>query len=391
MSSVTINSIEKSFDQQKILKNVDLEIVDGEFLTLVGPSGCGKTTLLRIIAGLERQTAGSIQIGEQVVDELAPSRRDVAMVFQSYALYPHMTVRQNIGLPLTIRRLNFFRRFPIIGRFMPGARAIMREIENEIQSVAVTLGLENLLDRKPRQLSGGQRQRVAVGRALVRHPKVFLLDEPLSNLDAELRVQMRAEIIELHKRIGVTFIYVTHDQVEAMTMSDRVVVMMEGNIIQVGTPAELYENPRFVRVAKFIGSPKINILDGIVLDDGSPAIGDYVVDCLVGHPAGTKIQVGIRPENIEVSKDQHRGFRCILKRREYLGSELYLFLKPDGGDENVIMRAPIDQARKIENGEIVYARANENRVLLFDQDGRRVEQNTDNKQIGPSEQHYVAG
>jgi multiple sugar transport system ATP-binding protein len=240
-------------------------------------------------------------------------------------------------------------------------------------------------------LSGGQRQRVAVGRALVRHPKVFLLDEPLSNLDAALRVQMRAEIIELHKRIGVTFIYVTHDQVEAMTMSDRVVVMMEGDIIQVGTPAELYENPRFVRVATFIGSPKINILDGIVLDDGSLAIGDYVVDRLVGHPAGTKIQVCIRPENIEVSKDQHRGFRCILQRHEYLGSELYLFLKPDSGDENVIMRAPIDQARKIENSEIIYVRAKEKRVLLFDQDGRRIEQNTDNKQIGPSEQHYVAG
>ena len=391
MSGVTIDRIKKTFDQQDILKNIDLEIIDGEFLTLVGPSGCGKTTLLRIIAGLERQTAGSIQIGGQVVDELAPSRRDVAMVFQSYALYPHMTVRQNIGLPLTIRRLNFFRRFPIIGRYMPGARAILREIENEIQTVAATLGLENLLDRKPRQLSGGQRQRVAVGRALVRHPKVFLLDEPLSNLDAALRVQMRAEIIELHKRIGVTFIYVTHDQVEAMTMSDRVALMVEGNIIQVGTPAELYENPQFVRVAKFIGSPKINILDGIVLDDGSLAIGDYVVDRLVGRPAGTKIQVGIRPENIGVGKDQHGGFRCIVKRREYLGSELYLFLEPEGGAENVIMRAPVDQAREIESGEIVYVRANENKVLLFDQDGGRVEQNVDNSQIGNGEQHYVAG
>jgi multiple sugar transport system ATP-binding protein len=391
MAGVAIDSIKKSFDQQEVLKNVDLEIIDGEFLTLVGPSGCGKTTLLRIIAGLERQTAGSIQIGGRAVDELAPSRRDVAMVFQSYALYPHMTVRQNIGLPLTIRRLNFFQRFPIIGKFVPGARAILREIESEIQTAAVTLGLENLLDRKPRQLSGGQRQRVAVGRALVRHPKVFLLDEPLSNLDAELRVQMRSEIIELHKRLGVTFIYVTHDQVEAMTMSDRVVVMMEGDIIQVGTPAELYENPQFVRVAKFIGSPKINILEGIVLDDGSLAIGDYVVDRLVGRPAGTKIQVGIRPENIEVGKDQHSGFRCIVRRREYLGSDLYLFLEPEGGFENVIMRATVDQARKIESGEIVYVRANEKKVLLFDQDGRRIGQNVDNSQIGNDEQQRAAG
>jgi multiple sugar transport system ATP-binding protein len=387
MAAVKIYGIGKQFGQHVALKGVDLEILDGEFLTLVGPSGCGKTTLLRIIAGLERQSTGNIHIGKRVVDELPPSQRDVAMVFQSYALYPHMTVWQNIALPLIMRRLNFIRRFPLIGKLVPGTRSLLHDIDGEIRAAAATLGLEELLDRKPRQLSGGQRQRVAVGRALVRHPQVFLMDEPLSNLDAALRVQMRAEIVELHRRIGATFIYVTHDQVEAMTMSDRVVVLMEGEIVQVGTPVELYDDPQSVRVATFIGSPKINLLEGIVLNDNTVAIGDYIVAQLTGHAVGTRILVGIRPEKVVIDIDHLDGVRCVVKRREYLGSELHLHLDPEGDGETLTVRASFDQARQIQDGEIVSVKPTEGTALFFDQSGRRIKQARDSMHSGTHEGH----
>jgi multiple sugar transport system ATP-binding protein len=247
---------------------VSLEVGPREFLTLLGPSGCGKSTLLRIIAGLEQADDGSIALGGQAVDGLLPRERDVAMVFQSYALYPYMTVAENIGLPLLMRRTQPWQRLPLMRRLHPGARAASGTIAHDVRRAAEALQIESFLDRKPAQLSGGQRQRVALARAMVRDPRVFLMDEPLSNLDAKLRVTARAEIAELHRRAGVAFMYVTHDQAEAMTMSDRVALMMNGEILQVAPPAEIYDRPAELRVAEFVGSPKINVLPGTVRADG---------------------------------------------------------------------------------------------------------------------------
>ena len=230
MAGVTIQAIDKSYGALAVLNGVDLEIADGEFVVLVGPSGCGKSTLLRIIAGLEQQSGGSILIDGKAVDKLHPSHRDIAMVFQSYALYPHLTVAENITVPLRMRRLSFAQRLPLLGRWIPGASEINAGISRDVNEAMETLAIAHLADRKPGQLSGGQRQRVAVGRAMVRQPQAFLMDEPLSNLDAELRVHMRAEITELHSRLATTFIYVTHDQAEAMTMADRIAVMICGRL-----------------------------------------------------------------------------------------------------------------------------------------------------------------
>ncbi|WP_429033944.1 ABC transporter ATP-binding protein [Bradyrhizobium sp. I1.14.4] len=237
-----------------------LSIANGEFLTPLRPSGCGASTLLRILAGLEVQDAGSVWIGERVVDGLLPKRRDIGMMFQSYALYPHMSVASNLALPLRMCRLSALQRLPFLGRLLPRTAQITADIDVEVSRTAKSLGIGHLLSRKPGQLSGGQRQRVAVGRAMVCHPAVFLMDEPLSNLDAKLRVQMRAEIKDLHQRVGVTFVYVTHDQAEAMTPSDRVGVMLDGELLQVAPPQDIYTDPDNRRVAEFIGSPKITCL-----------------------------------------------------------------------------------------------------------------------------------
>jgi multiple sugar transport system ATP-binding protein len=226
-----------------VLKAVSLDVRDGEFLTLVGSSGCGKSTILRVIAGLESQDTGAVRIAGRSVDHLRPKQRNVAMVFQSYALYPHMSVKDNIAMPLIMQRLRLAERLPVIGRLSPRRAGVVEEIDGEVSAVARQLQIEQLLARKPSQLSGGQRQRVALGRAMVRRPDVFLMDEPLSNLDAKLRVHMRTELTDLHRRLGVTFVYVTHDQVEAMTMSDRVALMDEGRIVQLGAPADLYHDP----------------------------------------------------------------------------------------------------------------------------------------------------
>lgn len=245
MSSVTIKNVKKTYDNNKtVINNVNLEIKDKEFVVLVGASGCGKSTLLRMIAGLEDITSGEISIGDKVVNNVAPKDRDIAFVFQSYALYPHMTVRENIAFGLKMRKV-------------PKA-----EIEQKVQQAAEILNLSEYLDRKPKQLSGGQRQRVALGRAIVRNPKVFLMDEPLSNLDAKLRVQMRSEIKKLHEKLQTTFIYVTHDQTEALTMGDRIVVLNNGDIQQVDTPDEIYNNPKNTFVAGFVGSPQMNFIEG---------------------------------------------------------------------------------------------------------------------------------
>ncbi|NNE50843.1 MAG: sn-glycerol-3-phosphate ABC transporter ATP-binding protein UgpC, partial [Sulfitobacter sp.] len=247
MATVTLKDVKKSFGPTDVIHGIDVEIADGEFIVIVGPSGCGKSTLLRMVAGLETVTAGDVLIGGQRANDKEPMDRDIAMVFQNYALYPHMSVRQNMGYGLKIAGLP------------------KSEIETKVQEAAKLLQLEALLDRKPRQLSGGQRQRVAMGRAIVREPAVFLFDEPLSNLDAKLRVQMRLEIRELQSKLGITALYVTHDQVEAMTMADRMIVMNAGVAEQIGTPLEVYETPRTLFAAQFIGSPAMNVLEADVL------------------------------------------------------------------------------------------------------------------------------
>ena len=288
MSSVEIKNVKKAYGNHTVIQDATISIPSGSFTVLIGPSGCGKSTLLRMIAGLEEITGGTISVGDRVINDVEPKDRDIAMVFQNYALYPHMTVAQNMGFSLRL------------------ARRPKAEIDSRVVEVSKILGLEPLLDRFPKQLSGGQRQRVAMGRAIVRNPKVFLFDEPLSNLDAKLRVQMRGELKQLHRRLGATTVYVTHDQIEAMTMGDRVVVMRDGNVEQVGHPLELYDSPENVFVASFIGSPAINLLEGVVEKAGEKPVlrlkGGQTLALpsdVAGLESGRAVTFGIRPEYIE--------------------------------------------------------------------------------------------
>ena len=282
MASVEISGVKKSYSAVPVMHGVDVSIRDGEFVILVGPSGCGKSTLLRMIAGLETVTAGDIAIDGRRVNDLEPKDRDIAMVFQNYALYPQMTVAQNMGFALEL------------------AGRSKAEIKREVEKAAEILSLTALLDRKPAQLSGGQRQRVAMGRAIVRHPKVFLFDEPLSNLDAKLRVKMRAEIKALHQRLKSTIVYVTHDQIEAMTMADKIVVMNAGRVEQIGTPLELYDRPANLFVATFMGSPAMNILPGKVTDAGIVIAGVATLPGTAGVAAGTHVSYGLRPDDVVI-------------------------------------------------------------------------------------------
>jgi multiple sugar transport system ATP-binding protein len=376
MSGIVFENLSKGFGATPVLRDVSLAIADGEFLTLLGPSGCGKSTLLKILAGLEVQDSGSVSIGGRVVDGLRPKRRDVAMVFQSYALYPHMTVERNMALPLKMRRLSSWQRLPVIGGLIPGTASINREIEAEVARTAKALGIDHLLGRKPGQLSGGQRQRVAVGRAIVRHPAVFLMDEPLSNLDAKLRVQMRAEIKELHRRLGITFIYVTHDQAEAMTLSDRVAVMLDGELLQVAPPQKIYADPDDRRVAEFIGSPKINMLDGIVRESGQIDVaGTTLAVELEGIEArsGTKLALGIRPEAFHLVHHGGAGaFTGQVRMVEHMGSDLYVHLDLPGIDQPLIARLLAERAPHITAGQTLHVGIDSKRVLFFAADGRRL-------------------
>ncbi|UYN99185.1 MAG: sn-glycerol-3-phosphate ABC transporter ATP-binding protein UgpC [Devosia sp.] len=289
MSQLSLKRLEKSFNEARIIKGIDLDVSEGEFVVFVGPSGCGKSTLLRMIAGLEDVSAGEIEIGGNVVNDLPPVQRGIAMVFQSYALYPHMSVYENIAFPLRVEKL-------------PQA-----EVDKRVSAAAKVLQLESRLQHRPGQLSGGQRQRVAIGRAIVRQPKIFLFDEPLSNLDAALRSEMRIELMELHKRLGSTMVYVTHDQVEAMTMADKIVVLDAGTIAQVGSPLELYHRPDNLFVAGFIGSPKMNFISGKVrAADGTKATIDLGTLGTIQLPrtstsiAGQDVTLGIRPEHLNL-------------------------------------------------------------------------------------------
>src|SRR5262245_43511531 len=326
MAGVELAGVSKSFGGTAVLRQVSLSVQDGEFLTLVGPSGCGKSTLLRIIAGLEAQDSGEVRIGGRNVDAVPPKRRDVAMVFQSYALYPYMTVAENLALPLEMRRLTRMARLPLLGRWLPGARPIRQQIAHDVRAVAEALSIAHLLGRRPAQLSGGQRQRVALGRAMVRRPQVFLMDEPLSNLDANLRVETRTEIAELHRRLESTFIYVTHDQVEAMTMADRVAVMLGGEVIQVASPQQIYDAPAELRVAQFIGTPKINVLAGRINAAGGIDVGCGSWPLQVAGAQSDRLSHGIRAEAWELEDEPgKRGQACRLtgqvRHLEHLGAE----------------------------------------------------------------------
>jgi multiple sugar transport system ATP-binding protein len=350
MSRVELANIEKRFADTAVLRGIDLDIADGEFVVLVGESGCGKSTLLRILAGLEQATSGEVRIGGRRVNELEPRERDIAMVFQSYALYPHMRVRQNMGFNLELR----------------GADAA--SIDRSVRSAAGTLNLSGLLERYPRQLSGGQRQRVAMGRAIVRQPQVFLFDEPLSNLDAKLRVQMRTEIRALHQRLGATSVYVTHDQVEAMTMGDRIVVLNHGRIEQTGAPLELYDRPANLFVARFIGSPAINVLDGAVEADargvalraGTHAV--LVLDARARGNAGREVSAAFRPEAARVVDDG--PLRGVVRVFETLGPMSYAYI--DVGGRTICCQLP--RGRPLAAGEPVALDVPPDAIHLFDRE-----------------------
>jgi multiple sugar transport system ATP-binding protein len=329
MAGVTLRGVAKRFGETSVIEAVDLEIRDHEFMVLVGPSGCGKSTLLRMIAGLEEVTSGELLIGERVVNDVPPKDRDVAMVFQSYALYPHMTIRENLEFGLKIRKT-------------PKA-----EVDRLVSEAAQVLGIVPLLDRKPKQLSGGQRQRVAVGRAIVRKPSVFLFDEPLSNLDAKLRVQMRAEIKRIQQRLGTTAVYVTHDQVEAMTMGSRIAVLHAGKLQQVGAPLEVYERPANLFVAAFIGTPPMNFVRATVADGGaSLRAGAFAIPvpssarAALAGLAGRPVVAGIRPENVLPAGRATRGegapVEATVEIVETLGDEIVVHAR--AGDDVLVFK-----------------------------------------------------
>ena len=350
MAEVSFDKVRKAFGSAVAVSELDLAIRSGEFVSLLGPSGCGKTTTLRMLAGLETPTSGTISIDGAVVNELAPAKRDIAMVFQSYALYPHMSVAQNIAYPLKKR----------------GVSRADRDLR--VAAVAATLQLGALLDRKPRQLSGGQQQRVALGRALVRDPRVFLLDEPLSNLDAKLRAHMRAELIELHRRIGKTMVYVTHDQLEAMTMSDRIAVMHDGLLQQFGAPKEVYETPANLFVASFIGSPGMNLVKGELRAAGSGLAfvgGDLSLPVAHGGATGASITLGVRPEDITLGAGP---FACTVRVVEPTGHETIVMAEAAG--ERLVARAAPDS--QLVPGQVVPFAVRAQRLHAFDADGRRL-------------------
>jgi multiple sugar transport system ATP-binding protein len=367
--------IAKSFGTTPVLAGIDLAVAQGEFIALVGPSGCGKSTLLRIAAGLEQPDEGAVLLAGQDMTARRAADRDMAMVFQSYALYPHMTVRQNMALPLAMRRLSAAQRLPLLGALLPGSRATRQCIQREVEATASSLKIAALLERKPAQLSGGQRQRVALGRALVRHPRAFLMDEPLSNLDAALRVHMRTEIVELHRRAGVVTLYVTHDQEEALGMADRVAVMLGGRIRQVATPDVVYRDPADLDVASFIGSPRINLLPGQVDSAARAQCGEHILADRVVAAAGSAIHVGIRPEHLHLSAEPTPWSLPVrLERIEFLGAEALAHCSADAMPDGLIARLPPDHAAGLRRKRALFASARDGAVLLFDTAGRRIAQ-----------------
>jgi sn-glycerol 3-phosphate transport system ATP-binding protein len=357
MAGVELREVHKSFGRTEVIKGVSTTIEDGEMRVVLGPSGCGKSTVLRMIAGLEAVSAGTIRIGERVVNELEPKDRDIAMVFQNYALYPHMSVYDNMAYGLRNRGT---------------AKA---EIQRRVGEAARILGLAELLERKPRQLSGGQRQRVAMGRAIVREPAAFLFDEPLSNLDAKLRVQMRIEIKQLQQRLGTTGIYVTHDQVEAMTLGDRLMVMNAGEVEQIGTPLEVYERPASVFVAGFIGSPGMNLLDAMLADDGREVIVDGA-SLPLPQPcpshAGRPVILGLRPEHLAPGAGEGAGLPLDVALVEMLGADAVVHGQLS--DRGAPLTARLDGTSRVASGDRLRLMVEPRHLHLFDPlNGRRIE------------------
>ena len=352
MASIVIKNISKWFSKNQVIKSIDLNINDGEFVVFVGPSGCGKSTLLRIISGLEDLDDGTVLIDNIDVTDKIPYDRGLSMVFQSYALYPHMNVFDNIGFSLK-------------------TSGVKNEIlEKKVEEIAKVLQLEDLLHRLPKQLSGGQKQRVAIGRAIVRKPKAFLFDEPLSNLDAALRVEMRLEISKLHKELGVTTIYVTHDQIEAMTLADKIVILNEGNIIQIGSPHELYNYPKNIFVAEFIGTPKMNILHCSQIEGYIHLFSDKNEKTNIKTKKKDVFKVGVRPNNIEVCKPEKNLLSGVIKFCEYLGSEQYIYV--DCRIDNKLIIVKLDPSIKVILNEKIGLKFIPNYVHFFSKDGIRI-------------------
>lgn len=353
-AKIELRDVRKSFGGVNVIHGLDLTIEGGEFVVFVGPSGCGKSTLLRMIAGLEDVTSGDILIAGRDVTDLDPSKRGIAMVFQSYALYPHMNVRENLSFGLEM------------------AKTPRDEIGRQVQAAAQILKIEPLLDRRPGQLSGGQRQRVAIGRAIVRKPLAFLFDEPLSNLDAELRVSMRIEIARLHRELGNTMIYVTHDQTEAMTLSDRIVVLKDGVIEQVGTPREVYEDPNNLFVAGFIGSPRMNFVDAVYLAENRIGVADAIIPLpqpLTGLSAGDHVKLGIRPEHLTMGVRRDDALQVKVDFSEYLGSTRYLYCYLASGEMITVEQR---DGRDFSPGEEAWLSCSAECLRLFAADGQRL-------------------
>lgn len=375
MAQVKINNLTKNFGSLTVLKQISLHIQNGEFLTLLGPSGCGKSTLLRIIAGLEAPCKGEVHIADRCVNNVAPKDRDIAMVFQSYALYPHLSVFDNIAMPLKMRMLTTLERLPVLGPLLPKYRQKRKRIRSKVKGVATLLDIGHLLQRKPSQISGGQRQRVALGRAMVRNPKVFLMDEPLSNLDAKLRVHMRTEIAGLHRKLKSTFIYVTHDQAEAMTMSDRIALMIDGVLLQVGPPKQIYDNPKNLRVAEFLGNPKINLIPGTIWREGIiESFGTRLPISLAPRENNcAQIQIGVRPEALQIVKNGGHGWKGRVVHLEHLGAYFLVHTLIDGMEHPVISRVAATQMEIPETDDKIRLRALTDHILLFGEDGNRIE------------------
>ena len=350
MGSIRLENVEKWFGETQVIKGIDLDIADGEMVIFVGPSGCGKSTLLRMIAGLEDTSRGRILLDGEDVTDKRPSERELSMVFQSYALYPHMSVRENVGFGLKT------------------AGASKSEISEKVAEAARVLELGPYMERRPKDLSGGQRQRVAIGRAIVRQPKGFLFDEPLSNLDAALRVQMRLEIAKLHDTLSTTMIYVTHDQVEAMTLADKIVVLKDGLVMQVGTPRDLYERPENLFVAQFIGSPKMNVMPCTV-DGSAYTIPNQAGGRHTGVDIAASVSLGIRPEHIKISETETANCTGIVEVVEYLGADIYLFVAC-GDAGNISVR--VEGSTHVTKGQQIGLQFPETYLHFFNSSGQAI-------------------
>ncbi|SDP71112.1 carbohydrate ABC transporter ATP-binding protein, CUT1 family [Rhodoferax sp. OV413] len=381
MASISLKSVTKIFGGKKVANQITLDVADREFLVLLGPSGCGKSTLLRMLAGLEQVTSGEVHVGARRVDTLPPSARDMAFVFQSYALYPHMTVRRNITFPLIMRQHRWWFHLPLIGGLAKRRIEQTPAVRDLVDRTAKTLALTEMLDRYPRTLSGGQRQRVALGRAMVRQPDVFLMDEPLSNLDAKLRTSMRAEIIKLHREVGGTFVYVTHDQIEAMTMGTRIALMRDGEVQQFGTPRDIYTDPANTFVARFIGTPPMNLIEarieprGLVIGKAVLPLPEHLA--ALGQQAARDVLLGIRPQALGLGNGVLAGQMVLV---EHVGAESIVSIKLDhantahsedgesGDDVMVVVQGYSD----LRTGQPVQLSLDLGEAVLFERNGQRI-------------------